>query len=327
MNKDLARRVRTVEAVSNDKSVLRSCLQLANQLVNKLDCKWELWAPKQTELLDTVESGNPLLVNIAEYLVEEVSAEEEELLGCTQENPNHKAIEIDSELSLVFDRLVLYLKLVHSFDFYNCTHYITEEEMPNRCGLFHVRESIPSAGANISEQDKSEFIKKKTEKIVSLMNGWREMQENEMTELGRKSKEDAIDIFIQKNTEELGNNKNLCQLCGKKFKGTEFVKKHIQNKHEGGILTVENEVIFYNNYIKDRKRPSLPERPKTTVKPPMKSVDIRPVFSRIQANHRDLNEQKKGSIKDRLGYKNNLAVKDPRSVVDYSDVEFSEIFD
>jgi len=325
LNKDLTRRVRTVEEVSNDKSVVRSCLQLAKQLVDKLDFKWGLWASKQNEFLDTVVNGNPLLVNIAEYLVEEISAEEEELLGCSRQNQENKNIEIDSELSLVLDRLVLYLKLVHSLDFYNCTHYATEDEMPNRCGLFHVRESITSF-ANISEQDKTDFVMKRSEKIMSLMNGWREMSEKEMKELGTKCEEDALEMFAQSNIEELGNNKNLCKLCGKKFKGTEFVKKHIFNKHEDGILTVKKDVIFYNNYIKDRKRPVLPEKPKSPVKPPQKSVNIRPVFSRIQSNSEP--NRQKGSIKDRLGYnKNNLTVKDPRSVVDYSDVEFSDIFE
>ena len=48
-------------------------------------------------------SGNPLLKNITDYLIEEASAEEEELLGATQENgvssnPDTDTIERDPEL-------------------------------------------------------------------------------------------------------------------------------------------------------------------------------------------------------------------------------------
>lgn len=325
LNKDLTRRVRSVEAVSNDKSLLRSSLQLATQLVSKLDSKWGFWDTKENELLGNVESLNPLLINISEYLVEDMSAEEELLLGCPNQNLDLRVLETDSEMALVLDRLVLYLKLVHCLDFYNCTHYATEDEMPNRCGLFHVRDSITSE-ITITEKDKSNFLKKKSEKIMSLMKGWLEMPEKEMIDLGSKNDEDALEMFSQSNIEELGNNKNLCKICGKKFKGTEFVKKHILNKHEDGTLAVKKEVLFYNNYIKDRKRPALPERPNSPVQPVIRPMDIRPIFSRIQ----DKIEQNrhKGSIKDRLGYKKNkIAARDPRSVVDYSDVEFSDIFD
>jgi hypothetical protein len=335
LNKDLSRRIRSVQAVCNDKAVLRSCLQVANQLVNKLDTKWGLWDVKPNELLGgTIESGNPLLVNIAEYLVEEMSAEEDELLGCADQSSGARSPEYDSELALVLDRLVLYLRLVHSLDLYNYAHYITEEEMPNRCGLFHVRDAL-SADTTISEQDIQDFKETFSKKIKAIVDGWVEMPEHEMLELGPKSEEDAIDMYIQTNVEELGNNKNLCTLCGKKFKGSDFVKKHILNKHEEGIQAVKKEVVFYNNYIKDRKRPALPERPKSPAKPaPPRHVarpaEPRSVFSRIKENIPD--RQDKGSIKDRLGYKKaNFAVtsaaKDPRSVVDYSDVEFSEIFD
>lgn len=43
------------------------------------------------------------------------------------------------------------------------------------------------------------------------------------------------------------------------FKGPEFVRKHILNKHGDKIEEVKKEVAFFNNFLMDAKRPSLPE--------------------------------------------------------------------
>ena len=44
------------------------------------------------------------------------------------------------------------------------------------------------------------------------------------------------------NTEKITENKYLCPLSGKKFKGPEFVKKHIFNKHMEKVEAVKQEV-------------------------------------------------------------------------------------
>ena len=44
------------------------------------------------------------------------------------------------------------------------------------------------------------------------------------------------------NTEKITENKYLCPLSGKKFKGPEFVKKHIFNKHMEKVDAVKQEV-------------------------------------------------------------------------------------
>ena len=49
----------------------------------------------------------------------------------------------DSSLLRVLDRLILYLRVVHSLDYYNGTDYPYEDEMPNRCGIIHVRGTTP----------------------------------------------------------------------------------------------------------------------------------------------------------------------------------------
>ena len=51
-----------------------------------------------------------------------------------------------------------------------------------------------------------------------------------------------MEKFVTANTQELAKDKWLCPLSGKKFKGPEFVRKHIFNKHGEKIDEVKQEV-------------------------------------------------------------------------------------
>lgn len=101
-------------------------------------------------------SSNPVLHNITEYLIEEGSAEEDELLGLGASNGTGEGsaladgaegadtVERDPQLTAVLDRLILYLRIVHSMDYYNHCEYPYEDEMPNRCGIMHARGPAPT---------------------------------------------------------------------------------------------------------------------------------------------------------------------------------------
>jgi len=51
-----------------------------------------------------------------------------------------------------------------------------------------------------------------------------------------------VEKFITANTQELAKDKWLCPLSGKKFKGAEFVRKHILSKHMEKVEEVKQEV-------------------------------------------------------------------------------------
>jgi len=51
-----------------------------------------------------------------------------------------------------------------------------------------------------------------------------------------------VEKFIKANTQELAKDKWLCPLSGKKFKGPEFVHKHILAKHMEKVEEVKQEV-------------------------------------------------------------------------------------
>lgn len=53
-----------------------------------------------------------------------------------------------------------------------------------------------------------------------------------------------VEKFIQANTHELSKDKWLCPLSGKKFKGQDFVRKHIRTKHADKVEQVKMEVAM-----------------------------------------------------------------------------------
>lgn len=69
-----------------------------------------------------------------------------------------------------------------------------------------------------------------------------EISEKELMQLGAKQEEEEIEKFVTSNTQEISKDKWLCPLSGKKFKGPEFVRKHIFNKHIDKLDDVKKEV-------------------------------------------------------------------------------------
>uniref|UniRef100_A0A6Q2YGK9 Serrate, RNA effector molecule n=1 Tax=Esox lucius TaxID=8010 RepID=A0A6Q2YGK9_ESOLU len=268
VNRDLARRVRNVSGITQHKPVLRNDIKLSAKLIHSLDDRGRLWSNKAR---GDVATQNPILKNITDYLIEEVSAEEEELLGSmggadTEEgtkegNPAEITVERDDKLVKVLDRLLFYLRIVHSIDYYNNCEYPSEDEMPNRCGMIHVRGPIPPN--RITHGEVLEWQKTFEERLSPLFTMKEKLSEDEAIKMGRKDPEQEVEKFVSANTQELGKDKWLCPLSGKKFKGPEFVRKHILNKHGDKIEEVKKEVMFFNNFLMDAKRPSLPE-----IKPP-----------------------------------------------------------
>lgn len=219
---------------------------------------------------------NPLLENITDYLVDEINAEEEELLGdnmnenatnksSSSSKPNSFDIEIDKSYNKVLDRLVLYLRMVHSIDYYNSIEYQQEDLMPNRCGIMFVRPALPVNAASASLKINNDDINTYIQQFESKMKPYSEYKEKIEAELARKlgikDIKEEIEKFIKVNTQELAPDRWLCPLSGKRFKGPEFIRKHLFYKHMEKIIEVKKDVVYFNNYVFDPKRPQLPEHP------------------------------------------------------------------
>lgn len=283
VNRDLSRRIRSVNGIASHRQVIRSDIKLAARIVQNLDTQRSLWSQDEADPASKaaaeqmpgsevfgVSSKNPLLKNITDYLIEEASAEEEELLGgaadrddnADPEDPNAPAgssHEKDDMLIKVLDRLLVYLRVVHSVDYYNHSEYASEDEMPNRCGIMHARGSPPSS--KVTPQEVADYISHFEGKIAPFLQPNTKLSEEEANRLGKKDPDAEVEKFVVANTQELAKDKWLCPLSGKKFKGPEFVRKHIFNKHGEKVEEVRKEVQYFNNYLLDAKRPQLPEHP------------------------------------------------------------------
>ena len=295
VNKDLSKRIRPVDWPATEPEVMQFAISKCVKIIKSFDRKWQLF--------DENENTNPLLANIPE--------------ACSE--------------ARVLDRLILYLRVVHSFDFYNGTEYPNEDEMPNRCGMLHVRPS--SVDHEESPKEVSEFIRKIEEKCQVFLKEKTEINAELLVKLGLKKEEDEIEKFVNASMQEVDSEKWLCTISGKKFKAPEFVRKHIFNKWGEKVEEVKMESAFFNNYIRDEQRPRLPTAPaKSPVKRPADSraAPSPPVKQFITEDSRPRQPQDteeppaKRSIKERLGMggvKVSYNARDPRDIVDYSDVD------
>lgn len=231
--------------------------------------KEALSAVKSTEpkfLTHKFLGANPLFTNITDYLVDEVDAEEQELLGgnivnnqnATKSSSAPIDLEIDAEFKATLDKLVLYLRVVHSFDFYNCTEYQQEDSMPNRCGIMFARPVVTS-GQKTTQDEINQYTKQFELKMKPYVE-YKELLDVETAKkLGLKDRRKEVEKFIENNTQMLAVDRWLCPLSGKKFKGPEFIRKHLFYKHMDKIGEVKKEVEYFNNYVMDPKRSQLPE--------------------------------------------------------------------
>jgi Arsenite-resistance protein 2 len=131
--------------------------------------------------------------------------------------------------------------------------------MPNRCGIIHARGPQPQN--KISSTDIQDYIKNFETKMSQFLAASAEVSEEELKKLGAKDIDAEVEKFISANSQELAKDKWLCPLSGKKFKGPDYIRKHIMSKHAEKVEEVKKEVEYFNNYLKDSKRPQLPEHP------------------------------------------------------------------
>ncbi|VDN30076.1 unnamed protein product [Gongylonema pulchrum] len=252
INRDIARRVRSVNGVTGHKQVAQNDLRQAAKLTAIYDKKNGLYQPENAEErqsnfeLDIVaQSENPLLKNLTDFLIEEASAEEEELLGisneCVAEEDQKVPFQRDDQLMTRLDRIILYLRVVHSIDFYNHGEYPNEDVMPNR--ILVAQKFVTDFMAGFNNRIETALI---NEKVFT---------ETELENFGRKDPEKEVEAFITANCVELAKDKWLCPLSGKKFKGPEFIRKHLTTKHAEKLENVRQEAIYFNNYLSDPKRP------------------------------------------------------------------------
>lgn len=196
----------------------------------------------------------PLLESIKDYLIEETN-EEEKVLGVDQDDGNFFKFEENKELFKALDKVILYLRVVHSFDYYVATEYSAEDDMPQKVGPMYARSIItPTPGENPREV-LQEFIEAHKARIDSFVEK-PTLSDIEQKQLGARNVDEEVENFIYQHTfEKKPGEKYICKLTKKRFTAPEFVRKHIFNRCSDKLDEVRTEVEYLNNYIADPKRP------------------------------------------------------------------------
>lgn len=298
VNRDVTNRVRPVNGLACSPMAMQMDINYAVELMKKLDDRAKIYEVEETnghvenedEEMQKEDEDNDEDKKEGEEEEGEEKKEvknEDEKIEIPEKNPvleklpsnydqiindsdlkkenddeNNYPIVINEELQKNLDLVLLYLRIVHCLDYYNANEYQHEDEMPMRCGIMHVRaQPLESA----CKKDINEYFVSNTNKLDSVVVEEQTATEEEAEKLGKKAEENEVENFIKANTQELAKDKWLCPLSGKKFRGPEFVRKHIMMKHDDSVENVKKEVKYFNNYVFDMNRPCFPEgRPKTS---------------------------------------------------------------
>lgn len=123
VNRDLSKRIRSVNGITNHRQVARNDMKLCANIINNFDNRSGLWQATDEEKTATentygVVSRNPVLHNITDFLIEEASAEEEELLGenatCEPEDNTEKDILLFKVIiDFILDALYFYMYIIY----------------------------------------------------------------------------------------------------------------------------------------------------------------------------------------------------------------------
>lgn len=175
---------------------------------------------------------------------------------------DEELVEIDliNDIFNVLDPLLVYLRVVHCIDFYNQGDYsVFEDEHPCRVGTCHVRGAIPNRGAsNLTVKDFMLKFEEKTQASV-LRALSAKLDDDKAKELGLKDVDEEVEKFVQDNSKMIEKDKFMCPLSGKKFKGPEYVRKHIFNKHGEKVDIVKRDCYYFNSYVVDAFKDGPPE--------------------------------------------------------------------
>ncbi|KAM7533978.1 hypothetical protein Aperf_G00000111582 [Anoplocephala perfoliata] len=310
VNRELNQRIRTVNGVlTRHKPVMQNDLRVASRLVAQLDAKHSLWSlPGEEEDsgavtrvcpvpgLPGVMSSNPLMRNLTDFFAEEATFDRNSNLGTDMiggdGDKTASCIPLNTDASLLraLDRLIIYLRIVYSVDFYAATLYNLEDLMPHQCGIFHVRDTIEgrtSGTPTVFQYEVNDYISNFNAKIANMLDMPRDLTDAEIEVLGARNPEKAAEEFIEANIQKRTSKKKpckvvwVCPLSDKKFREPIFVRKHILNKHMDKVETAKKDnAIFFNNYLRDPKRPSLPEAPRHLISryyPPSVPIGDAPV--------------------------------------------------
>ncbi|EDQ85426.1 uncharacterized protein MONBRDRAFT_38881 [Monosiga brevicollis MX1] len=180
---------------------------------------------------------------------------------------NRAVCPIDDAHAHALSHYALYLRLVHSYDLYGQVDF-SEEHL--RCDRLRAM-TLPlpcaepsdeaSAGDGMSSPDAPAWHQTVRTSLLESA------EDTRASELGAESPERARAKLKDQSFTLLDDNVCQCRLCEKKFRGAEFVRKHLDNKHAAAFDTAAHEAEMYRAYLLDRHRPHFHVREPVSLDP------------------------------------------------------------
>lgn len=190
-----------------------------------------------------------ILVASDKELAEKIIGVLDKIRELTDSNP----FKAEEDVSL--GKMVLYLRVVHSYDFFSGQLVAHEDGLAQRMGFM----TVPNVGVFMGTPEDS-----------WRDNGWAVADHTDEFKdfpgsTGTLTEETAVNDLVERNTKKIKDELYLCPLSGKKFKAPSFIRKHIMNKHAEVVEKARGVVGFFNNYVMDifrcRTLPVAAQRP------------------------------------------------------------------
>lgn len=246
-------------------------------------------------------------------------------LACSQE-----------ESARYLDKLLWYLRIVHSFDYYKKALYRQEDELTLRIGVIHLRGAADDDTTFVAsdiknylqkcEHDLNELGLSQTQKYVT-----KDEERFDYKSYG-KVITDELASYSQKiqkarstETEEVYK----CKHCTRVFQKLSDIGRHFVSKHRWAIDAIELETDFFNTYLFDPHKIN-PSPPKEMLEVPTNRFAKLSNFSQMGEDP-DLLQQTIEAYSKMESFVREPAPRaqvesDPRndSIVDYADISFDD---
>ncbi|KAJ3009957.1 hypothetical protein HKX48_007656 [Thoreauomyces humboldtii] len=168
-----------------------------------------------------------------------------------------------SQVKKSLDMYILYLRSVHTYDYYG-TFETSSPESLDRKAYLHLRRPAQEKKNSIATQRLDNRVDLRIRKPLDGP---------EVTKLGGLLLEVELEKALHKHVKKEAEGKYRCIECQKLFKGEEFVKKHIRSKHNELTLPTRKHVEYFNNFVRDPNRTDVTRPPAT----PMHGLPSRPL--------------------------------------------------
>lgn len=145
--------------------------------------------------------------------------------------------------------MILYLRVVHSYDYYMALEFETENELAHRCCMVGVHSH--HTVLELSDPDHPQVAPRHIEIARARL----APPPVSVVQYGGVTPEVATEQCVSQHTRCVKAEVYQCTACAKLFKTEDFVHKHVVSKHPDAIAQAVADATMYTRYVQDPRRP------------------------------------------------------------------------